>query len=1499
MPGRFGGLPEIPQETLGPGKAPAQSGPGWAEYGDYTVKVTDKSEQNITPARESRATRAQRRDALDHSMWESFQAGLMETIPAKVLAATWYGRPDFKDDTPINHHTYLQNTPMALTEAEREFFMDNARGQKSAEWAIERIKDWRRVRETESSHAAVAFGSAMLDPVNVVPGGAAVRFAGGVRNRLVAGAITGAANAGLESVMSPLGSNPVESDEVVSAGILGGITGMFYRARAPKVKPHPATADAPQATPAPQGPQKPVGGPVAASKVTTPPIAPERPVGPSRGPVSGLLESPNPDMPPYYWGAPRLEAPEVKPVSLPDPSITLRLEGPAQGIVGRAEVVQVREPDIQVVEGPALLENPQTALFYDKNANAEDVAFKDVDPKTSPVVHLTQEEIDGLGLPPDIKMPVEDPAAVAKILRASANDDLGGVHMEPIRFGKRKVEAANDETVGGIRGPSNEEHWGRAVNDATAANATDFGNPNPWEKTSKYTASANDVEYTRPALPEPVRHKLLEYKDRAEETIKEVKAQLETTKADAEAKAAEAHPRNMERKVAQAAARSATEARKKANAEARAAAKAQREAHAESMRAAQEAERFAKAAESAANKAAAEAEARVRKAEAKVKAAEAKAAAAEAKAKLQAERAAKHAEAKAAAAQRKADQAVFKAKQAQAKAQAQNASQKAQNGPTSASVSQGSTTTSGMSPNASAVHKAAQHTAAQQASTTAGQQASAAGGGGSGKPPTQPPAGQGAAQPPSPPPGPNANLAQILASSGGPNTLGHIPDHAGRTVASKLAWNMHKTMSSWGKAGQLVADLLYDDVLNPGKVSVESERAAALAQLKQHQHKFMDMFRERMKQDGWGTWEQLTQGRGYYNAQRKLEQDLYVEMAARQNATATGAPHVSTRPDLKELADQLDLIHREALDELKRAGVENAADLKESSGYLSRKWDMYGMEQTIQRLDGMGLNGREAVAHMLQQSILARTPLLPADVALEMAKAIRDRTLRKGYFEDNIGQGVPDAVKATVIDGMNKAGVPDSVQKAVLDALDGTQDANSGPRYLKSRIGMDLLSEVTLPNGEKLRPIDLLDTSINRNVDQYLQKVATDAALARKGLGKASDVMALRSHLLHNIDPKHRADAAELFDNTMAYYKGLPSGAKVNENFRRIRALGSMTALSASGLWQLTEMATVLGKFGLGASLKVMASKMPGFRSLLAPQNAQALEHLLSDHSSGSIRLQPFMRRWEDLHDMSIGSQANRFDLFLESGQNLVPYANGMKFIHHMQAKLVANLMTQQVENAAKGHKKARALLQKMGVDDAAMARLEAAYAKHGLDIDAWDDADFDAIRPALIRGMDDFVLKQRLGGTPAFVAFNPVGKLLFTYRNFVLSAHNQILVQNLASRDGGALMMMMLYQYPLAVIAAQANAALRGDDNADPLKDALGQMGALGLLSEPIKWATGQSNAFGAPALIPIDTGIKLGQQLVHGAGYKAAGTAIKAAPLISILPGVKGLGAAVSNLE
>ena len=67
-------------------------------------------------------------------------------------------------------------------------------------------------------------------------------------------------------------------------------------------------------------------------------------------------------------------------------------------------------------------------------------------------------------------------------------------------------------------------------------------------------------------------------------------------------------------------------------------------------------------------------------------------------------------------------------------------------------------------------------------------------------------------------------------------------------------------------------------------------------------------------------------------------------------------------------------------------------------------------------------------------------------------------------------------------------------------------------------------------------------------------------------------------------------------------------------------------------------------------------------------------------------------------------------------------------------------------------------------------------------------------------------------------------------------------------------------------------------------------------LFSEPLKWATGESNSVGAPGLIPLDRGIKLGQSGVGavlgdaGAG-DVASNAISTLPVAAAIPFLKGL--------
>ena len=254
----------------------------------------------------------------------------------------------------------------------------------------------------------------------------------------------------------------------------------------------------------------------------------------------------------------------------------------------------------------------------------------------------------------------------------------------------------------------------------------------------------------------------------------------------------------------------------------------------------------------------------------------------------------------------------------------------------------------------------------------------------------------------------------------------------------------------------------------------------------------------------------------------------------------------------------------------------------------------------------------------------------------------------------------------------------------------------------------------------------------------------------------------------------------------------------------------------------------------------------------------------------------------------------NALQLSAQQWGNMVPYANAMKFVHHHQARVVGNLILDRLELAAKGNTKAREALAKYGIESPVMDKLAAEIKAKGFDVDQWDDAIWAEVRPAFAKMMDASVLKGRLGDIPAFAAFDPVGKFIFTYRTFVLTAHNKVLAGGLERNGAAAVGLVLLYQMPLALAAVQAQSVISGEgalDGDDLVKKAIGQMGGLGLFSEPLKWATGESNAVGAPGLIPIDRGVKLFQSGINLDAEQGGSTALTMLPVISAVPFIRGM--------
>lgn len=339
---------------------------------------------------------------------------------------------------------------------------------------------------------------------------------------------------------------------------------------------------------------------------------------------------------------------------------------------------------------------------------------------------------------------------------------------------------------------------------------------------------------------------------------------------------------------------------------------------------------------------------------------------------------------------------------------------------------------------------------------------------------------------------------------------------------------------------------------------------------------------------------------------------------------------------------------------------------------------------------------------------------------------------------------------------------------------------------------------------------------------------------------------------------------------------------------------GRMISLPWSGLWQATEYANIMAKYGLGKTLKYAMQEFPGFKKLVqnpSMDEARTLNTVLANHSVESLRLRPYLARYEDGYDMDMGSA---LQLSAQQGGNMVPYANGMKYIHHHQAKILGNLILDRVDSAAKGNAKAIKALQEFGIEGHLMDKLGREIKKHGFKVDDWDDAVWQATRPAFAKMMDSAVLRGRLGDMPAFALFDSVGKFLFTYRTFVLIAHNKVLAGNMERNGAGAVGLLMLYQFPLAMAAVQAQSVINGKgtlDTDDLLAKSVGQMGGLGLFSEPFRWATGESNSVGTPGLIPLDRGVKLFQNVMNGDAQQGASTAMTMMPVAASVPFIRGM--------
>lgn len=712
-------------------------------------------------------------------------------------------------------------------------------------------------------------------------------------------------------------------------------------------------------------------------------------------------------------------------------------------------------------------------------------------------------------------------------------------------------------------------------------------------------------------------------------------------------------------------------------------------------------------------------------------------------------------------------------------------------------------------------------------------------------------------------------------------------------VGRKSAWNLHKTMSD---INPKIADLLVSDPLDQSKTSASSLQRAIRADLSSYQYAMTDSIMEEMAARGIRQFDYVTNTRAAMDVQHQIGREVVEELAKREDYSARGlTPPPNPNPAIQNIADKVQDIADASLREQVNSGVFGAAEVRPREGYFPRAWNGASVVEALRTFGGeYDKAARKAMASEVAKHIRHDT----MDVAAKehVASAIIERAVRAADESDTGFRGhMGLEVVSELRDMLQRQSIPDTEVQRIVSLIEGRVDEAGKPSHLKNRIDLDMTGTVELPDGSSIRIMDLLETDLVRLFDNHLDDVAGRSALAKVGLPTESEIAKLRTEFVSSAPAgSARQAAGDLYDNSIKAIMGRPVGENMTRTMRFMSAAAQMTGLAFSGLWQVTEYAKIMTRYGLAKTASSVLSEMPGFRNVLGNSyDTSSLNRVLTRNSYQDLRLRPFLSKMEDNYQMGASDVAMNA---VGHVKQWVPYINAMKFIHHHQARVSGNLIMDTVQRSADGDVKASTLLGRFGLTHDALEQLHKEVRTYGMDVDKWSDGAWERFRDPLTRMIDEDVLRSKTGEIPAFAQFSAVGKFLFTFRSFVLGAHNKIMANTLVNEGAAAYALLMAYQFPLTMMMTQAANVVRGDGLMEPGKEwvdkSFAQMGALGLWTELYGVVIGDKVQWGTPGMIAVDRGFRLANTLTdlpNLTAGKAVGGIAESLPLISIVPGIR----------
>jgi len=508
---------------------------------------------------------------------------------------------------------------------------------------------------------------------------------------------------------------------------------------------------------------------------------------------------------------------------------------------------------------------------------------------------------------------------------------------------------------------------------------------------------------------------------------------------------------------------------------------------------------------------------------------------------------------------------------------------------------------------------------------------------------------------------------------------------------------------------------------------------------------------------------------------------------------------------------------KKVLDDLKKEGVQGAAEVLDNPNYFPRRWSVGKMQEIQEKVKEIPL------INFLKNSLVRGSQDLSDVDGLRIAKHIY-KVVNTNKFGD--GFSIDRLLATTDIDelrslvgdysDLDASEIEDLVQ-ALLKPGKGKPTAV--PR-LRRRASFDENYEETI-DGFKIKFTDLLDNNTEGLMGSYIEQMSGQIALAKIGIKSRQDYTKILkkvkdSYEIPEIAKKYSTGLGKKrkkfeLDTLETIYKnivGIPTERDIQGGMstvlRNLRKYNYVNVFNQVGFSQIPEMGNVIATAGIRGMVKYM----PEFKKIMSRAKDGKLNNEFLDEietlvsGTGSNRLiDSTINRTDDFAGMT--TKVGKIEKTLDIGARITSDFSGFHAIDMMSRRLAAITSFDKLAMHATGKAKVTNSVLKryrnIGFSDSELQgvfkniRDNATFIEGGLtgrkikrfNIDKWKDQDLaNKMSLYMSRHLRRVVQENNYGEMLAMGTDSGLGKTMLQFRNFVITAYSKQLLHGLHMRD-------------------------------------------------------------------------------------------------------------------